>query len=253
MASLDPIPERFLKKPAQMRSDSWDSWPRNMLQAVHDLTQTGKHQNSWGITIYRTVYTKESDAGFALAVERIEGYMRRWVTTKMDYIPSGNMSHGFAQQAGEEMLCRLRNTVIEDRENLDGAPLSVIAAAFDKWVEENGDPESISSRYHIALIVDEESLEKFQQLPAPFTPGLFSRDRVGVCCKAYTRICIHLDLEIQWFRAAPALIPLLYFEAQDKDTAAEVFEMMTQVNTDPIEMEMLSPLNRYSRKRRHGE
>ncbi|CEJ85464.1 hypothetical protein VHEMI03779 [[Torrubiella] hemipterigena] len=136
------------------------------------------------------------------------------------------------------MLSRLRNTVIEDCENLDGAPLSVIAAAFDKWVEENGDPEPISSRYQIALIVDEESLEKFRQLPAPFTPGLFGRDMVGVCCKAYSQTFIDSGLDIQWFRAAPALIPSLYFSAQDRDLDLLMCEMMTHVNTDPIELEM---------------
>ncbi|KAK1761701.1 hypothetical protein QBC33DRAFT_582207 [Phialemonium atrogriseum] len=118
----------------------------------------------WGYTILRTVYTKESDALFPIAIGKLPSKMAT------DQKSNGSVN--------EELGRRFRVEVVEDKDklnlpNLDDATFEDIKAFrryFDQWVVALGeDPStaeySTSPRLCDFLLVDSASLRSLAALP----------------------------------------------------------------------------------------
>ncbi|KAJ6779945.1 hypothetical protein PWT90_06591 [Aphanocladium album] len=244
MASLSPIPERLVKA-----SLLQDSTLADFLVELSENSQAGSHQNSWGLTIFRTVFTPASDALFPLALKRIDDYARDDVKRLMRAPLTPGGEHYDAEleaEIGAELLGRLHHSVVEDRA-LDGASVDTVAAAFDAWVEEHGDPDSENPRYRFALVLDQQALEETVQLPDPVTDKLSLRWFVS-SCKGLTRWCLSDLLSCQWFWAAPAVMArVLMFSVTCDYDEGPVYCLMTELSVEPSVFETTTSLNRWYR------
>lgn len=241
MANLSPIPAVFI---AQSQEEYGASTLASFLADLHSATQTGNHKNSWGLTIYRTVFTPESDEDFPLAVKRIDGYLRFSVGTMMRPMPT-RPPPSIDLQAGEELLARLHHTVIEDRA-LDGASMETVERAFHDWVEENGDLGSDNPRYRFALVLDQEAVDETLRLPDP----LAKRNGIDChrsSCKGLTRWYLDDRMSCQWFWAAPsAMARVMIFSLGDGDDGP-LAAQIEPISSEPLVFETVTSLNRWNR------
>ncbi|OAA55483.1 hypothetical protein ISF_07994 [Cordyceps fumosorosea ARSEF 2679] len=239
MSNLSPIPSVLLDRPEQTSVQEWNQAILSMIRDLHDLTQTGTHRNSWGLTILRTVYTADSDVSFPLVVKRIDEYLRQWITKSTTPTTASSTISDLAAQSGEELLARLSHTILEDRQALDGATLEADYAAFQDWVQQNGDSESHNSRYRIALVIDQQSLDDTMKLPEAGS-DVYYKEKLVSCCKGLTRWGIDRRQDTPWFYVAPALLASLWFSVMHQEMALK----LTQISQDPPVFEMTTPLHR---------
>lgn len=114
------------------------------------------NQSTWGFIVYRTAY--KSDADWL-------NFIVRWNAT---------LEHEFESHNGLDVLERMNQTVMQDRERFDGATTHEVREHFRAWIAENepaqtedrlcrSDPynywSTYPSRYSFIVSVDEESLE----------------------------------------------------------------------------------------------
>ncbi|KAJ6790371.1 hypothetical protein PWT90_04209 [Aphanocladium album] len=170
MANLAPIPKVFVD---YSKEEHGYCALASFLQDLHHVTQTGSHHYSWGLTIFRTVFTSESATTFPLAIKP-------------------NLSPlGIDLEAKDELSARLYNTVIEDAA-LDDASMETIEQAIGSWVEENGDLESGNPRYRFALVLHQAAIDETLQLPDPYE-GI-SLDSYRASCRGLTRWELELSV-----------------------------------------------------------
>ncbi len=235
--NLPPIPNVFVEFSEENYGASTLA---SFLADLHYASQTGNHHNSWGLTIFRTVFTPESAETFPLAVKRIDNYLRN----RLDVLISRTRSHSINFEAKDELVARLFNTVIEDAA-LDGASMETVEQAFHDWVEENGDLESDNPRYRFALVLDQEGIDETLRLPD--TSEKPSLESYRASCKGPTRWCLDQRMSCQWFWAAPAAMPrVMMFSLDDCDKGPLFFTMKPISDNGPV-FETTTVLNRLDR------
>ncbi|KAK3180247.1 hypothetical protein K4F52_008333 [Lecanicillium sp. MT-2017a] len=244
MSNLPPIPTVLVQRSGHVSGQDWNQAALSMIKDVHDFTQTGPHRNSWGMTIFRTVYTTDSDATFPLAIKRIDSYLRQRITKAMGTESSRRSGLSeLVKQSGEELLARLSHTIVEDRHGLDGASLETAYVMFENWVREHGDAESPNSRYRIALVIDQQSLDDIMKLPEAES-DVYYKEKLVSCCKGLTRWGIDRRQACPWFYVAPALLTSLWFSAMHEELAYK----LTCISDNPLTFEMTIPLHRTIRQ-----
>jgi len=131
----------------------------------------------------------------------------------------------------------MKNTVIEDRAQFDGAPPSVIQRHFQNWIEEQGyhlpnlEPTNPSqemagsSSHRFCIIIDAEALGNLLRFSPSAIPQVHYEDRIGV--KVLDVEC-HADSEDYeppfdegWLWSAPWNLPEIWFEY--KELSAQEF------------------------------
>ncbi|KAH8890448.1 hypothetical protein GQ53DRAFT_824589 [Thozetella sp. PMI_491] len=116
-------------------------------------TKPTVYRHTWGFTVFRTF-------------QRIGAQLR---TAQDDEQP-------VRQSFPEEFWSRYRSDVIEDRQELDGADMETVLKYFQRWRSQIDDfqagMESGHLRFRNCLIVDNNALESFKNLPEtlPFLP-----------------------------------------------------------------------------------
>lgn len=100
-------------------------WQRPICQNLRSI-----HQTTWGFTIFRTVYTLESDVLFSLFLAKLDAYVESSIDYELRPSPFRAPSP-FDSGPNEEMKRRYANDVIEDP-SLDGASIDDVRAAFTK-------------------------------------------------------------------------------------------------------------------------
>ncbi|OAA78709.1 hypothetical protein LEL_05532 [Akanthomyces lecanii RCEF 1005] len=236
MANLGPIPNVFVDYSEEYYGASALA---SFLADLHYATQTGNHQNSWGLTIFRTVFTLESAETFPLAVKRIKDFL----SNRLDMLMCLPKPRSIDLEAKDELLARLYNTTIENTA-LDGASMETVEQAFHDWVEENGDLESDNPRYRFALVLDQVAIDETLQLPDP--NERISLDSYRASCKGLTRWGLDQRMSCQWFWAAPAAMPrVLMFSLNECDQGPHFFAIKLIGNNDdgPV-YETVTALNR---------
>lgn len=102
-------------------------WQRQVCRNLRSLQQP-----TWGFTIFRTVYTPESDTQFPLLLAKLDAYVKDSVDAELRPNPfmAPSTEPAFDSGPNEEMKRRYVNVVVEDRE-LDGASIDEVRDAFE--------------------------------------------------------------------------------------------------------------------------
>lgn len=123
----------------------------------------GWHHSKWGFVIYRCTYASDDD--FKAFILRLKTY----ATDSIEF-------HGADSRP---IVQHLTWTVVEDREELDGASTADVRRRFDDWCRsdeaaaeqpDSAHPvsESPNARYRFAVQIDQASLESFKIERRPF-------------------------------------------------------------------------------------
>jgi hypothetical protein len=138
---------------------------RQELRSKHDdISQLLKSELSrwpWGYTIYRTVYTPESDIYWEAAVDAI----RANIFATLDY----ELQHANLESKNEKAHRILRDgyrsLVFEDKSQLDRATIDQVAKKFKNFLD--GKPGTSGTRFRWCLMIDERALRSFIRHPEP--------------------------------------------------------------------------------------
>lgn len=237
---LSPIPIELFPNADLPRSDHCIA--AEYLKQIHDRSRDCAHQYSWGVNIYRTVYTPESDTLFPLAVARIETYMK--------FGTLGSLSTpqtDYTERSEKEIASRLVNIIIQDRQLLDNVSMETVLSEFEKWVENQNCTRSYNTRYRIALVLDAESTDDIMKLPE--TPDR-KTGRLMYCdllCKAVSRWGINHDQPTPWLYIMPVVFTQFWFQVMDQ----EIHHLVFQAESDPLVFVQKTML--FYRRQRVGE
>lgn len=216
------------------------------LRALAQHTRDSQHKHTWGLTIYRTVYSNASDALFPLVVQRIQGYMRLTISRLVDTGRIGRFAtpgeKQQSQRVTDELLQRNVNDVIENKHTLDNASIHDVYSLFNAWVEAHNGRDSMNSRYRIALIIDQDAIDSIMKLPeADQADTMFWRDRLVVNCKAVSRWRIDSVQNSPWFYVVLKNLTELWFDIMEEDLRSFV----TPVEGEQAAWEMLTARHLY--------
>jgi hypothetical protein len=137
--------------------------------------------SSWGYTILRTAYTRESDELFPIALERLMNQVHYWC--HYTRFPAFGLvcaeNRVDFDEPNKELLRRFYLEVVEDREGLghldsgsDDARFVALGDYFRRWVEgaeKAGHPED-SPRFIVCLVLDSASIASLAELPEELPP-----------------------------------------------------------------------------------
>lgn len=210
MAAYPAIPHRL----TIASNDPRGSPTPRYLNLLSRYGSRGPHENSWGVTIFRTVYTPESDVAFPVIVERINEFMRSYFLGIGQQPPE--------PEADREMLSRHVNTIIEDKTTLNNASIDQIHAAFESWVNLEGLPDSNNTRYRIALMIDQAALDGIAKLPQPGDKTAPFEAIYACPCKAVSRWGINKAQSVPWFYVCLETITRLWFQLLEKELILSV-------------------------------
>jgi hypothetical protein len=133
------------------------------------INRRSLHEPTLGFTIFRTVYTPESDIQFPLFLAKLNAYFNHSIDKDLRPSPFMNPSTepSFNSGPNEEIRMRFANDIVEDRD-LDGESTDDIRDAFTKWL----DPRRIDlechqlyARYRVCIMVDEAVLNSVAAAP----------------------------------------------------------------------------------------
>ncbi|OBT96666.1 hypothetical protein VE01_04211 [Pseudogymnoascus verrucosus] len=203
-------------------------WQRPICRYLRSL-----HQPTWGFTIFRTVYTPQSDAQFPLFLAKVDAY----VESSIDYelsprnfgVPSPEPP--FDSGPNEEMKRRYANDVIESP-GLDGASIDDVRAAFTKWLKDNGvdlEFHQLYARHRVCIMVDEAVLNSVAAGPEDPNQS-YGLESVWV------RVVEYLapgEQEWQgWLKVGLDALYFLWFEVFAGEEVESMFEVMTAEGED---------------------
>lgn len=234
---MEQIPQDLLSTPTQPILGT----NYRYLRALAQHTSTGHHKHTWGVTIYRTVYSSASDALFPRVVQRIQGYMRLTISRLVEIDETDHLAtpeeKRQSQRVTEELLRRNMNDVFENKHALENASVDDIYGLFNAWVEANGGKGSKNSRYCIALIIDQDAIDSIMKLPeAGQADTVFWYDRTEINCKAVTLWKIDAVQTSPWFYVVLKNLTELWFDIMDDGLRS----FITPVDGDQTAWEMLT-------------
>lgn len=133
---------------------------------------------TWGWTVIRTVYTPESDRGFGAAADKLQRWLAYYVNIRKS--PAARCGLTWPAEPVDELARRLRNDLVQDREQLDAADWGVVHDVFRRWVLQQGVAEDelrynvvpSNVRYNSCIVVDQAALEALEEHLPEDTPPL---------------------------------------------------------------------------------
>lgn len=138
-----------------------------MLKLLNQQSHFHDRPYTWGFTIFRTIYTPESDERFARAVEELNQLAREYVFDDL----SGPREPGqepFDPRPNEELARRFYCDVIQDAATLDGATPDELGRRFDALVAGHLQPQGRRGikmgRFCICLMFDQQGIDHFLQV-----------------------------------------------------------------------------------------
>jgi hypothetical protein len=113
------------------------------------------------------VYTPNSDAKFALALELLNQWVKHECFEEVKETHDDAGAEDLNYRAAHEVWKRYSNVVIEDR-SLEGASPETVRQKFETWIKDKGVVwGDQSSRYRFCILIDEEVLETLSNFPPP--------------------------------------------------------------------------------------
>jgi hypothetical protein len=154
-----PAHETDLEHMNRQRLFKIQSWFRLASCEATQLLRQEFNRWPWGYTIYRTVYTPESDIQWKAAADAI----RANIFATLDWA----LQHGRRQDKQAHRLLRdgYRSLVFKDKANLEGASIDQVREQFKAFV--TSDPGAFGTRFRWCLVIDEEALQSFIRHPQP--------------------------------------------------------------------------------------
>ncbi|KFY59938.1 hypothetical protein V496_05479 [Pseudogymnoascus sp. VKM F-4515 (FW-2607)] len=198
-------------------------WTRSTCRNLRSL-----HQPTWGFTIFRTVYTPQSDAQFSLFLAKLDSYVKSSIDYELRPSPfiAPSTEAPFDSSPNEEMKRRHANDVIEDL-NLDGASIDEVRSAFTKWLKDSGvdlelpDPYT---RHRVCIMVDEAVLNSV--VAGPEDPNQ-SHELESV----WVRVVAYFSPGQQewqgWLKVGLNALYFFWFEVFAGEDLESMFEVMT--------------------------
>ena len=128
---------------------------------------------TWGYHIFRTSYSLTSDADFQNAIDVLHEYMH-YVSymghnSHLEELQERglNGSDMVDERPNQQLWQRLRNDIVQDREQLEGASPAKVRALARDWAYSLGSKTYTSPSYRFCLLIDEESMETLLKHPMP--------------------------------------------------------------------------------------
>ncbi|ETS74668.1 hypothetical protein PFICI_13152 [Pestalotiopsis fici W106-1] len=201
MAAFEPVPEALIKVAPRYPGDKEpDRQARRYLKQLNDMAKGHDRPYSWGLTVFRTTYTAESDETFPRAIERLKQHAHAFATedlrSKVKRLP-GNSFTQFNPPEGpldpapnEELSRRFYCDIIEDAASLDGADAEEVGRAFDAWLDKHRQLEDLRQvywgRYHFCILMDEQGIDHLLQFDPSEPPRGHWREKYDFYVKVVT-------------------------------------------------------------------
>ncbi|KAF6822003.1 hypothetical protein CPLU01_12281 [Colletotrichum plurivorum] len=187
---FEEIPHDLYKHSYQPRGHQRDKealWNLNELYYNMGRTCASKThgRGSWGYTVFRTVYTEESDRLFPIAMRRLERWVVQYYVHATRFPMFGEKGEKWKKADGilnDYLGSRFRLDVVEDKERLDLQDLGKasyediknLCSRFREWITSvGGDPNEefpISPRLYDFTVIDEGALRVLAALPEETPP-----------------------------------------------------------------------------------
>ncbi|KAI4601906.1 hypothetical protein KJ359_010772 [Pestalotiopsis sp. 9143b] len=184
MMSFSPIPPDLINVvPRRIGDQEPKRRVRQNLRRLNDTASFHDRPYSWGLTIFRTVYTPESDEAFPQALERLKQRAHLYAVGELAVkrLPNQNP---LDPAPNEELARRFHCDVVEDAALLDGADAEQVGTAFDAWVAAHLQPEGrgqggqIPGRFEFCVMLDQQGIDHVLQMsPSPPTPRQAREER----------------------------------------------------------------------------
>ncbi|CAG8211342.1 unnamed protein product [Penicillium nalgiovense] len=140
-------------------------WLPKDLGSLHDWLK--RVEPTWGFTVYRTIYTPESDAAFADVVDLITAYLKDGFYKQYKSLRENPRTADQADEAVfDELWAAYKPRVMDDATQFDGLSIDQLRTQFEAWAEEQGRADNFPG-YRMFIVVDEESLNSLQNAPIP--------------------------------------------------------------------------------------
>ncbi|KAL6399715.1 hypothetical protein AUP68_17122 [Ilyonectria robusta] len=193
MASFTPIPTSLIdlpsRLPRRLPPEEPDRQVRVYLKLLSRLSSFHDRPYSWGYTIFRTVYTPESDETFPKAIESLKLWANRFVMRELEVKRLPNEAP-LDPAPNEELARRFYCDIVQDASTLDGAGVEEVGKRFDAWVNEHLQPEAhkrmVMGRYSFCIMLDQQGIDHLPQMRDNLTPHKAFRAQLRLHVKLLT-------------------------------------------------------------------
>lgn len=144
---------------------------RTSYRYCRELSFLGEQDGyTWGYRIYRTSYT--SDANFQEAMDVLREYMHYECyidyTSRLEALEKKGLSRDTVdERPNQQLWSRLKNEIVQDREQLEGASPGKIRTIAQNWTHSLGNKVHTSPRYRLCLMIDDDAIETLLRHPMP--------------------------------------------------------------------------------------
>ncbi|KAG9249595.1 uncharacterized protein F5Z01DRAFT_631433 [Emericellopsis atlantica] len=150
---------------------------RRDLERINQASHSHDRPYSWGLTIFRTVYTSESNDSFPQAVESLHALANEYALGELS-LKRGRLEPPLDPAPNEALAKRFYCDVIQDKSVLDGVGPDTVGELFDAWVmEHNHDkgrrlPECADfgrsvGRFEFCIMLDQQGIDHLLQMKIP--------------------------------------------------------------------------------------
>ncbi|PQE05803.1 50S ribosomal L17 protein [Rutstroemia sp. NJR-2017a BVV2] len=190
-------------------------WSRDVCKNLRELNL---YAETWGFTIFRTVYTPQSDAQFQSFLSKLNSYVK-------DYVFRDLNSPGppYDSAPNEELMRRFVNEVVEDPK-LDGADEDQVRDAFAQWLGDHDvdlEEHALITRHRVCIMVDEGVLNSVAAAPEDPTQPYELED---VWVKVVEYIGAEEEQWQGWFKAGLGAIYCLWFNHLAGENAEYMYD-----------------------------
>lgn len=147
-------------------------WVRRRLKQISTTSHSHDRPYSWGLTIFRTVYTLESDESFPPAVENFFSLAKEFALGELS-VERGRLEPALDPAPNEALAKRFHCDIIEDAGSLDGAGPDQVGEQFDIWIEKHHHSKewrefttfgSTMGRYEFCIMLDQQGINHLLQM-----------------------------------------------------------------------------------------
>ncbi|KAF4337511.1 hypothetical protein FBEOM_8609 [Fusarium beomiforme] len=139
----------------------------------------GDRPLQWGFAIIRTAYGPKSDEQFQHALTLIGRIAQTWFDNEIasfkvqvayekenNIEPLSQISTEVDTRLNDEFTRRYQNDILQDKQQLDGAPVATVRRYFNDWIaSNNGSSVTGDIRFTTCIMLDTETLAQLAEAP----------------------------------------------------------------------------------------
>ena len=147
-------------------------WVRRGLEQISMTSHSHDRPYSWGLTIFRTVYTPESDESFPRAVENFFSLAKEFALGELS-VQRARFESALDPSPNEALAKRFYCDIVEDAGSLDGAGPDQVGEQFDTWIEKHHHSKewrefttfgSTMGRFEFCIMLDQQGIDHLLQM-----------------------------------------------------------------------------------------